>query len=312
MLPLTCAVAAAFNTGSARDNGGAKTAFANRYSLLAVNQCASPTPTPSVEPTPSLEPRNAEIVSVMNPDRIIGAPGEILTLKGSLTNTTAETYVFGGYGFIGDPTRCIGNAPSCPILDLAPARLSTSPIAAHASTGEVDITDIKLNPAYTGPLPTIVKFTFYVFRPGMFSGITSFSVRIQPRTDPSRPPLLLTDPCTQHAVALDSVNLTGEPFELANSFNFSSDQRTRVMLFAWNINLQPGEGAAAVKVQAIDSQQAIHVLPVEFVGDVAGQNGLTQIIVKLPDDLPQGTDVRLRVLVHGFTSNEAAVAIKPS
>jgi hypothetical protein len=245
----------------------------------------------------------------MNPSLLIGAPGDTVTLRGNLTNKLSETYNF-SYGFVGDPSICEGNAPACPILGFT-ARLSNS-IPPNTSTGQVDIVDIRLNPAYTGLLPTIVKFTFYTTRPGMFSGITTFSVRIRPNTNPSLPPLLFTDRCTQRAAVLDSVSLTDEPFGLSNSINFSSDQRTRLALFAWNMNLQPGEGAAAVTVEAIDSQQAIHILPVENVSDVPNQDGLTQIVVRLPDGLPQGVDVRLRVKVHGFTSNEAPMAVKPN
>jgi len=311
MLLLTFGVAAAFNIERGRYDGRGEIAFSSSHLPLAVDGCASPSPTPSPEPTPALQPRNDQIVSVMNPSLLIGAPGDTLTLTGSLTNTSAETYAY-GYGFVGDPTtaQCTGNASRCPIFDFGPSRLINDPLPPHTSTGVVPINDIKLNADYRGPLPLIIKFTFYTFKPGMFSGITNFSVRIEPRTDPSRPPLLFTDPCTQRAVALDSVKLNTEPFELENSLNFSSDQRTRLMLFAWNMNLQPGEGPAAVTVQAIDAQQTIHVLPIEFVSDVDGEPGLTQIVVRLPDDLPSGTDLRLRVLVHGFTSNEAPMAIK--
>lgn len=298
MLLLTCGVAAGFNAES-------------RSSPLAFDACGASSPTPTPQPSPSLEPRSDDIVSVMGPSVVIGAPGETVTLKGSLTNTTSETYAMIGYGFVGDGKCVGGNTPECPILALT-TRLSTDPIAAHGSTGEVDIADFQLNPAYTGPLPTVIKFTFYTTKPGIFTGITTFSVRVQPHTDASRPPLLFTDPCTQRAAALDSATLTGEPFGLTNSLNLGPDQQTRLMLFAWNMNLQPGEGAAAVTVEAVDTQQVIHPLPVEFVSDVAGEPGLTQIVVRLPGDLPLGGDLRLRILVHEFTSNEAPLSIKPN
>ena len=69
-----------------------------------------------------------------------------------------------------------------------------------------------------------------------------------------------------------------------------------------------GEGADAVTVQAIDSQQVTYQLPVEFVSDVASEPGLTQIVVRLPDNSPPGNDLRLRIMIHGFTSNEAPLA----
>lgn len=280
---------------------------------LAFDGCVAPTPTPSPTPheSPKIQGPNDDLVTVLNPSLLSGVPGATLTLRGTLTNTTSQPYVFGGYGFIFDSgAPVLGNTPETAILAL-PSRLSTDPIPPNTSTGEVAIVDVLLNPTYAGPFPRVINFTFYTNGPRAPSGIATFSVRILPPTDPSRPPVLYTDPCTQRAVAFDSIYLTTEPFALENSLNFSSDQRTRLTLFAWNMNLKSGEGAAAVAVQALDSQQTIHPLPVEFVSDVAGQPGLTQIIVRLPDGLP-GAELRLRVLVHGLTSNEAPMAIKPS
>ena len=312
ILVVTCGFAAAFNMHRVRHNDDPQIAFSKTYLALAADGCSAPTPTPSPQPTPTLEPRVDEVVTALTPSLLMGAPGDTLTLKGGLTNTTSAPFVMLAYGFINASSVCTeGNAPQCPILSVGTV-LSTDPLAAQSSTGQVDIASIKLNPAYAGPLPTIVKLTFYTTRQGAFTGFADFAVRIQPRTDAAAPPLLFTDPCTQHVVAVDSVGLTGGPFALANSTNFSSDQRTRLTLFAWNMNLQPGEGAADVSVEAIDSQQTTITLPVEFVSDVAGQPGLTQITVKLPDSLSQGGDLRLRILAHGFTSNEAPLTIQSS
>src|ERR1700751_2590801 len=89
MLLLTCGVAAGFNAES-------------RSSPLASDACGAPSLTPTPQPSPSLEPRTDDIVSVMGPSVVIGAPGDTVTLKGSLTNTTSETYAMIGYGFVGD------------------------------------------------------------------------------------------------------------------------------------------------------------------------------------------------------------------
>jgi len=311
MLVLGCGVAAAFNIERGHYGGPGEIAFSNSYLPLADDGCPSsaPTPAPSPQGTPALQPRDDRIVTVLNSSVLSGYPGDTLPLRGSLTNTTSETYVAGGWGIVTDPSICLGNVPQCP-LDSIGSPFIINTIPALTSTDEIDIAVIRLNPLYTGPFPRIMNFTFYTFKPGIFTGIVNFSVRILPRPNPSLPPVLYIEPCTQRAVALNSVNLALEPFVLTNPINFSSDQRTRVTLFAWNMNLQSGEGPAAVTVQAIDSQQAIHPLPVEFVSDVVGHPGLTQIIVRLADNLPQGTDLRLRVLVHGFTSNEAPMAIK--
>lgn len=50
-------------------------------------------------------------------------------------------------------------------------------------------------------------------------------------------------------------------------------------------------------------------LPVEFVGKVPGFSWLTQIVVRLPDELDAAGDVQLTVSFRGRTSNRAVVNI---
>ncbi|MDT4969744.1 MAG: endonuclease mitochondrial, partial [Acidobacteriota bacterium] len=67
------------------------------------------------------------------------------------------------------------------------------------------------------------------------SAAQTFSINVQ-----SAPPLLITEDGTSRAVALDSVTMMRGPFPLNTIYNFSSDHRTRVMLFAANAGLEPG------------------------------------------------------------------------
>jgi len=90
----------------------------------------------------------------------------------------------------------------------------------------------------------------------------------------------------------------------------SSDQRTRISLFAVNIKL--GETASNVTAQAEDSLHHISPLPVEYVGTVPGLNWLTQIVVKLPDALINAGDVSVGINVRGVASNKALIKIRPS
>src|SRR5688572_1655059 len=70
-----------------------------------------------------------------------------------------------------------------------------------------------------------------------------------------QPPLVIvTEEDTDIAVALDSVNMLRDPFLLTDVFNFSSDQRTRIMFFALNVDLLPGETSSAVTCQIEDAQ----------------------------------------------------------
>jgi uncharacterized protein (TIGR03437 family) len=101
-----------------------------------------------------------------------------------------------------------------------------------------------------------------------------------------------------------------DPFPLTNTLNFSSDNHTRVMLFALNLNLLPGENSSAVTARAEDSQMNLYPLTVEYVGAVPDLSWLTQVVVKLPDNLPTGQDVLVSITLHGQTSNKARIKIK--
>lgn len=125
-------------------------------------------------------------------------------------------------------------------------------------------------------------------------------------------PQLLTYENSERAIALDSVTMVRDPFPIATTLNFSQDHRTRVMLFAVNANLLPGENASAITAQAEDSQRRIYPLVVEFAGRVPNFDWLTQINVKLPDELTNVGDVKISINLHGLTSNQVVISIKPS
>ena len=124
------------------------------------------------------------------------------------------------------------------------------------------------------------------------------------------PPILQTEQNTDHAIAFDSVTMLRDPFPLTNILNFSSDNHTRVMLFAVNLDLLPGENSSAVTARAEDSQMNLYPLTVEYVGAVPDINWLTQVVVKLPDNLPTGQDVLVSITWHATTSNKARITIK--
>jgi beta-glucanase (GH16 family) len=63
-------------------------------------------------------------------------------------------------------------------------------------------------------------------------------VRAYQRSTPSNSSMLLTENNSNRALALDSVTWLQDPFDLVALFNFSQDQRTRVMLLAANIELR--------------------------------------------------------------------------
>jgi Metallo-peptidase family M12B Reprolysin-like len=124
------------------------------------------------------------------------------------------------------------------------------------------------------------------------------------------PPTLLTEANTSRAIALDSVTFVRDPFRVATSFNFSSDQRTRVMLFAIGLELMPGEDISVVTALAEDSGQRTYPLVVEYVGKVPNLDWCTQVNVRLPDALAGAGDVLVSVTVRGAVSNKVIVGIR--
>lgn len=123
--------------------------------------------------------------------------------------------------------------------------------------------------------------------------------------------VLLTQPSTQRAPGLDSVLFTHDPFAILNTLNFSSDQRTRINVFGIGLKLAAGENASAVTATAEDSVGTIRPLTVEYVGKVPQTDWLWQVVVKLNDQITLVGDVKVRITVHGVTSNFVLVGTKP-
>lgn len=122
-------------------------------------------------------------------------------------------------------------------------------------------------------------------------------------------PILLIEENSSRAIALDSVTFWRDPFSLLTTHNFSADQRTRIVLFAANVDLIAGENISVLTAQAEDSQQRLLPLTVEYVGKVPNFNWLTQITVRLPDGL--AGDIRVSINLRGVVSNKALISIKP-
>src|SRR5947207_14968886 len=82
-------------------------------------------------------------------------------------------------------------------------------------------------------------------------------------------PVLISQPDSTRAIALEATTFTMEPFSLTPLSRFHDpDPRTRILLFALNINLQPGEDLTAVTSDAEDVAHRHYSLKVEFVRDV--------------------------------------------
>jgi CSLREA domain-containing protein len=123
-------------------------------------------------------------------------------------------------------------------------------------------------------------------------------------------PVLLTEQNTSRAVALDSVTWTRDPFSLTNPHNLSADQRRRVSLFVWRLGLLPGDTLSNISILAEDEFRTDYQLTIEHIAPVAGLDDVTQLIVRLPNQVI-GTpeNLFLRIRVRGPFSNTAIISL---
>src|SRR5687768_2447640 len=98
-------------------------------------------------------------------------------------------------------------------------------------------------------------------------------------------PVLLVQPNTNRAVALESVTNRREPFSPTSSVKFGSDSRTRIVVFAWNAQLNSGEGLSAFAADVQDGSGRFYPLSVETAVALPGASGITMLVLRLNDGL---------------------------
>ncbi|HEY6231904.1 MAG TPA: DUF1800 domain-containing protein, partial [Pyrinomonadaceae bacterium] len=125
----------------------------------------------------------------------------------------------------------------------------------------------------------------------------------------AKAPVLISEATSTRAVAMESVTFRGEPFPLTSSVAFSSDTRTRICVFAMNLELLPGEGAKAFTADIQDAAGKLHPLTIEFMGQVPNFPSITMFIVRLADDIGDAGDVLFRLNLHGMGSNRVRMGI---
>ena len=130
-----------------------------------------------------------------------------------------------------------------------------------------------------------------------------------PTPTPSVAPVLLTAGSSNRAIALHSVLMTAEPFSLLTQNNFSLDQRTRIALFATNIQLLQSETLSVISVSAVDTRSVTYLLPVESLMVVPDFDWMKMVVVRLPDDPSLKGDLAISLTLHNLKSNTAFVAI---
>ncbi|HEX5965660.1 MAG TPA: DUF1800 domain-containing protein [Pyrinomonadaceae bacterium] len=125
----------------------------------------------------------------------------------------------------------------------------------------------------------------------------------------NKKPILISQATSTRALALEAITLKAEPFSPTASWVYAPDNRTRIAIFAMDLELLPGEGANAFTSDVQDANGKIYPLRVEHVGQVPNFPGITMIVVRLADDLGDVGDVLLRLNLHGMASNRVRVAI---
>jgi uncharacterized protein GlcG (DUF336 family) len=122
-------------------------------------------------------------------------------------------------------------------------------------------------------------------------------------------PVLISQETSTRAIVFDSVTHQHEPFSAIAPVKFASDNSTRIMLFAMNLKIQPGETASDVIADAEDAAHHIYPLTVEYVGSVPEQPWATSITVRLDEEMGDLGDVLTRVTYRGLSSNRVRVGI---
>jgi uncharacterized protein DUF1800 len=122
-------------------------------------------------------------------------------------------------------------------------------------------------------------------------------------------PVLLTEANSTRAIALESVTFQRDPFAVVSPSLLSSDKRTRIIVFAMNVDLYAGEAANAFTAEAEASGRRVFPLKVESVGRVPGFEGLKQITIRLDELMGSAGDVLLRISLRGMTSNRVRIAV---
>jgi uncharacterized repeat protein (TIGR01451 family) len=131
----------------------------------------------------------------------------------------------------------------------------------------------------------------------------------------SLPPLLFGEtsgPAINQLAALDALLFMRDPFpphSIANWLNLGADQNTRVMIFASNVSLNPGETSSAVTVNLTGCVSPGLDIAAEDVR-VIRDSELAQITFRLPDNVSV-VPCTVTVQLHNATSNTGTFRIAP-
>jgi carboxypeptidase family protein/concanavalin A-like lectin/glucanase superfamily protein len=133
----------------------------------------------------------------------------------------------------------------------------------------------------------------------------AFVARVNAQTGPL---ILISEPTSTRAIALESITLTREPFPLNSLISWSPDRRTRVVVFALNLELASGN-LSSLTADAEDEMHHHYDVKVESAGPVPGQEWMSSLTLRLSDEMTEVGDVLVRIVNKGQASNRVRIAV---
>jgi hypothetical protein len=196
------------------------------------------------------------------------------------------------------------NGVAVPGVTVRLIQLQTTSVTTDAN-GIYSFSDLPAGQNYT--IAPVVK-DFFVFAPASkvvndlsANSTVDFLTKLRPE--------LITTDHSDVAVVFDSVSFMTQPFSVFEAMDFADDAMARVMLFAKN--LEQARTPSQIAVTAEDPNHLVYPLPVEFIGNVAGQSWLKQVNLRLLPNIGGGKCYKLRLYYDGLESNAARVCFSP-
>ncbi len=122
-------------------------------------------------------------------------------------------------------------------------------------------------------------------------------------------PVIISQADSTRAIALEAVTQTPEPFSSTGTSSlYGADKRTRLLLLVQNLALQPGEDISAIGVNAEDASRRPYQLKVEYLGTVPGLEWISQIILRVDENIDDVGDVALSLTYRGVVSNRVLIS----
>jgi len=329
---------------STNANGDSPNVFASNIATPGPTPTPTPSPSPSPSPTPTPSPSPTPLqsfdvfwTSLANST----ATGSTIRKSGGSMLEDAHgrsvNMLFGGDGFV--EFQFPDNGLASVGLNTGAQAQTRTDLEYAFSTNGANIAEIRENGIYHGDTSYVASDIFRIEISGnqvlyKKNGITLsttpgpllvFPYRVEATlispdvrvanvkmSNSTAPALATREGSPTLAAALDSVNFLAGPFPLVNNNNFSSDHRTRILLFVVNFELQQNEDFhQVVSVQLKNQQGSIFNLPIEGVNKVPGFDWLTCIVARLDEQVVDVGNLTVTATLRGVATDPLVITTKP-